>query len=73
MTQLAASAALNRKSLYRMLSEHGSPRLKTVEKVLNAAGLRLAVTVQEPAATQRDSRMAADQARGRNHRMTFQA
>jgi probable addiction module antidote protein len=73
MAQLAANAALDRKSLYRMLSERGSPRLKTLEKVLNAAGLRLAVTVQDPSEAQHNARMATDRAHGRDRHAAFSA
>ncbi len=46
MKQLAEAATLNRESLYRMLSAQGNPELASLEKVLHALGLRLAVTVE---------------------------
>ncbi len=46
MSQLAHAATLNRESLYRMLSAQGNPELASLEKVLHALGLRLAITVE---------------------------
>jgi probable addiction module antidote protein len=43
MTGLAEQAELNREALYRALSEEGNPRLTTLEKILGALGLHLAV------------------------------
>lgn len=43
MSGLADRADLNREALYRALSEEGNPRLITLEKVLGALGLQLAV------------------------------
>jgi probable addiction module antidote protein len=48
MTGLAEQAELNREALYRALSEDGNPRLTTLEKILAALGLHLAV-VSPPA------------------------
>ena len=45
--QVAAAANLNRESLYRMLSEGGNPRLSSLDALLHALGLRLAVEVLE--------------------------
>jgi probable addiction module antidote protein len=47
MARVAAEANLNRESLYRMLSEEGNPRLSSLEALLRAFGLRLAVEVRE--------------------------
>jgi probable addiction module antidote protein len=47
MSRVAAEAGLNRESLYRMLSEEGNPRLSSLEALLHAFGLRLAVEVRE--------------------------
>jgi len=44
MTLLADETALGRETLYRTLSKKGNPRLNTLNKVLNAAGLRIAIT-----------------------------
>jgi len=43
IAQLADRAKLNRESLYRMLSEHGNPELRSLDAVLHALGFRLAV------------------------------
>jgi probable addiction module antidote protein len=43
----ATEADLNRESLYRMLSEEGNPRLSSLDALLRALGLRLAVEVRE--------------------------
>lgn len=45
MAQLAEKTKLNRESLYKMLSERGNPELRSLEALLHALGLRLAVTV----------------------------
>lgn len=50
MGQLAKAASLNRESLYRMLSSEGNPRLRSLDALLHAMGLRLAV---EPEAQER--------------------
>ncbi len=42
---LSKSTNLNRETLYRTLSEDGNPRLDTLNKVLHALGLRIAVHV----------------------------
>jgi probable addiction module antidote protein len=43
MATLASDAGVNRENLYRMLSEDGNPRLKSLLAVLEAMGLRVAV------------------------------
>jgi probable addiction module antidote protein len=43
MGKLAASTALNRKNLYRMLSTKGNPEFFSLLTVLNDIGFRLAV------------------------------
>lgn len=40
MTEVARKAGLSRESLYRALSPKGNPTLRTLHKVINAAGLR---------------------------------
>jgi probable addiction module antidote protein len=45
--RVATEADLNRESLYRMLSEEGNPRLSSLEALLHAFGLRLAVEVRD--------------------------
>lgn len=49
MDAVAKRAGIQRESLYRTLSPHGNPTLKTLLAVLEAAGLRLAVTRREEA------------------------
>ena len=44
MTTLAKGTGLNRKSLYRALSEEGNPELDTFIKVVKALGLELHAT-----------------------------
>ncbi|MBA3612167.1 MAG: putative addiction module antidote protein [Nitrospirales bacterium] len=44
MTALAKKTHLAREALYTSLSRKGNPRLDTLTKVLDAAGLRLTVT-----------------------------
>jgi len=44
MTTLAKKTHLAREALYTSLSRKGNPRLDTLTKVLDAAGLRLTVT-----------------------------
>lgn len=44
MSALAKETELNREALYRSLSEKGNPRFDTLNKVLHAVGLRIAVT-----------------------------
>ena len=47
MTKIARHTGLNRENLYRVLSEKGNPELKSLEKLLKALGLRLAVEVDQ--------------------------
>jgi probable addiction module antidote protein len=50
MSKLAEATGLNRESLYRMLSGKGNPELKSLDKLLHALGLKIAVEVNEDAA-----------------------
>lgn len=43
MTRIADKTELGRESLYRTLSSKGNPRLDTLIRLLNAAGLQLAI------------------------------
>jgi probable addiction module antidote protein len=43
MTDIASETELGRESLYKTLSEAGNPQFATVQKVLAALGLQLAV------------------------------
>ena len=47
MTKIARHTGLNRENLYRVLSEQGNPELNSLEKLLKALGLRLAVGVDQ--------------------------
>src|SRR5204863_3037084 len=47
VSQLARQSALGRESLYRTLSAKGNPRLDTLLKLLDTAGLRLAVEAKK--------------------------
>jgi probable addiction module antidote protein len=46
ITALSRDVDLNRQSLYRSLSEDGNPRLNTLIKILDALGLRIAVSIK---------------------------
>ena len=47
LTQISRRTGLNRENLYRVLSEQGNPELNSLEKLLKALGLRLAVEVDQ--------------------------
>lgn len=47
VTRISRDTGLNRENLYRVLSERGNPELNSLEKLLKALGLRLAVEVDE--------------------------
>ncbi|ETW95432.1 addiction module antidote protein [Candidatus Entotheonella palauensis] len=44
MGKLAGETHLAREALYRMLGENGNPQLSSLDKILQALGLRLAVS-----------------------------
>jgi probable addiction module antidote protein len=46
---LAQQSGLNRETLYRTLSEQGNPELTSLDKLLHAVGLRLAIDVDRNA------------------------
>ena len=48
MAKLARWTGLNRESLYRMMSKKGNPGLTSLNLLLEALGLRLAVEIQSP-------------------------
>ena len=48
IAQLAVDAHVNRENLYRILSEEGNPRDRTLESVLNALGMYTTVKLKEP-------------------------
>ncbi len=43
MTEIAKQAGVNRQSLYKSLSENGSPKFETINKVVEALGCKLAI------------------------------
>ena len=43
---LAETAQLDREHLYRMLSENGSPELRSLEALLDALGFRLSIELK---------------------------
>lgn len=47
--ELTGRSGLNQKRLYQTLSEQANPQLASLEQLLHAMGLRLAVAVDEPA------------------------
>lgn len=47
MTRISRDTGLNRENLYRVLSERGNPELNSLEMLLKALGLRLAVEVDQ--------------------------
>lgn len=53
MTRLSEKTKLNRENLYKILSERGNPELVSLEAVLDALGLRLAVQPKSDSAEQR--------------------
>ncbi|WP_027849269.1 addiction module antidote protein [Marinospirillum minutulum] len=49
MADIAQKTGLNRESLYKALSGESSPRFSTINKVMNAIGLKIAVLPAEEA------------------------
>jgi probable addiction module antidote protein len=49
ITKVAKKACVRRESLYRTLSDHGNPRLDTLNSVLSVLGLRIAIEVRPTA------------------------
>ena len=47
MTRLSEKTKLNRENLYKILSEEGNPELTSLETLLDALGLRLAVQLKK--------------------------
>lgn len=47
MTDIAEKTGLNRESLYKALSDNASPRFDTINKVVQALGLKIAVLPAE--------------------------
>jgi probable addiction module antidote protein len=50
MSRLAEATELGRESMYKSLSEDGNPKIKTVQAILSALGLKLSVIRDEPVA-----------------------
>ena len=46
MAKVAKKAGVRRESLYRTLSDHGNPRLDTLNSVLSVLGLGIAIEVR---------------------------
>jgi probable addiction module antidote protein len=49
-SHLADQTGLDRAGLYKMLTEHGNPRLGSLHRLLDAMGLRIAIARKNPAA-----------------------
>ena len=47
MTEIARAANLGRESLYKALSAEGNPSFDTIRRVVNAMGLKLAISPQK--------------------------
>jgi probable addiction module antidote protein len=52
MTELAQKTGLARESLYQALSENGNPTYNTINKVLNAFGVRLSIKPEKAVKTE---------------------
>jgi probable addiction module antidote protein len=46
ISKVAKRAGLNRQQLYRTLSKHGNPELRSLTKILSASGVRLQFVAQ---------------------------
>lgn len=46
ISEIARETKLNRENLYRILSAHGNPKLKSLNSVLHSVGLKLSVQVE---------------------------
>lgn len=47
LTGIAEKTKLGRESMYKSLSRNGNPRIKTLECILDAVGLRISITRNE--------------------------
>jgi len=65
VTSVASQVDLNGTTLYRTLSKHGNPELKTLVKVLRAMHLRLAVRSATPTTTKPSTVLFSVSAGGR--------
>jgi len=50
IARVARKSTLNRENLYRLLSGKGNPQLSSLESLLEAMGLKLAIEVKKTAA-----------------------
>jgi probable addiction module antidote protein len=46
ISEIARKTKLNRENLYRILSQNGNPKLKSLSSVLHSVGLKLSVEVE---------------------------
>jgi len=51
ISQLSEATSLGRESMYKALSEDGNPKIRTIQTVLKALGLRLSIALDKSAAT----------------------
>lgn len=51
ITSLSKKTHLNRQNLYRMLSEAGNPELESLEKLLDAIGLKILIETKNKKAS----------------------
>lgn len=52
---VARASKLNREHIYQMLNEDGNPTLNSLEKILQALGLRLSIAVKNQASSREDA------------------
>lgn len=57
MMELSRQTGLSREHLYRALSKDGNPRIKTVEKILDALGVEMVFRKKSPKGKSADSVM----------------
>ena len=50
LSYLSKKTNMNRSNLYKMLSEHGNPRIQSLETVLKVFGLRIGIIPEKKAA-----------------------
>ncbi len=48
MTQIARDAGIGRESLYKALRSNASPRFDTINRVMNALGVKITITPMHP-------------------------
>ncbi|MDX2143862.1 MAG: addiction module antidote protein [Rhodospirillaceae bacterium] len=73
LTKVASDAKLNPTTIYRTLSRRGNPELKSLNAILNAMGLRLAVQPMRPLrSSARGNAMGLRKARSTSKNITVQ-